>query len=266
MSLLPNMNSDSEIVASVLCHEASASAWTFLAKRLGITIKWWSPGKSNNPTLDLEKLKSLMSPKTRLVACGHISNVVGTIHPIRAVADIVHTVPGAMLCVDGVAYAPHRRIDVKALDVDFYCFSWYKVFGPHLAMMYARRSVQDREMTSIGHYWLDSHSLETKLSLSTECAELQKGLTMIVRYLDEVGWDKIVEYEQQITEVLLSYLRSKPQIYTIYGEPSSDPQLRVSLVTFSVKGRTSEDVANEVMHRSNIRIQSGTVPLFLNPY
>ena len=69
----------------------------------------------------------MLSEKTRLVTCTHTSNVLGTIHDIRAIADEVHKVHGAMLCVDGVAYAPHREVDVKALDVDFYSFSWYKV-------------------------------------------------------------------------------------------------------------------------------------------
>ena len=251
------MNSDSEIIVSNLCHEAGISAWVFLARRLGITIKWWTPGRGNQPTLDLDKLRALLSPKTRLVTCGHVSNVVGTIHPIKTIADIVHTIPGAMLSVDGVAYAPHRRIDVKALDVDFYCFSWYKVFGPHIGMIYAKRSVQDREMTSLGHYWLHHHALETKLSLGVASYELQHGLTQIVRYLNQVGWDAIVRYEQEITEILLAYLRSKPENYIVYGEQSSDPELRVSLVTFSVKGWTSEDIANEVMNRSNIRILWG---------
>ncbi len=67
-----------------------------------------------------------MSDKTRLVTCTHVSNILGTIHDIKAIASMVHAVPGAMLCVDGVAYAPHRQIDVKELDVDFYSFSWYK--------------------------------------------------------------------------------------------------------------------------------------------
>ena len=80
-----------------------------------------------NPKLDLDVLKGLLSSRTRLVACTHASNVLGTINDIRAIADTVHTVPGAMLCVDGVTFAPHRRVDVQALGVDFYAFSWYKV-------------------------------------------------------------------------------------------------------------------------------------------
>lgn len=67
------------------------------------------------------------------MACTHTSNILGTIYDIRAIADEIHKVPGAMLCVDGVAFAPHREVDVKALGVDFYAFSWYKVglFAPN---------------------------------------------------------------------------------------------------------------------------------------
>lgn len=72
---------------------------------------------------------------------GHVSNVLGSIYPVRAIADLVHTIPGAMLSVDGVAFAPHRSIDVKALDVDIYCFSWYKVFGLYISQIYVRWSV-----------------------------------------------------------------------------------------------------------------------------
>lgn len=68
-----------------------------------------------------------MSSKTVLVTCTHASNILGTIHDIRAIAEKVHEVPGALLCVDAVAYAPHRQVDVRGLGVDFYGFSWYKV-------------------------------------------------------------------------------------------------------------------------------------------
>lgn len=90
-------------------------------------MKWWGAPHSQNPILDTEILKGLLSKKTRLVACTHTSNILGTISDIKKIAATVHTIPGAMLCVDGVAYAPHRQIDMRDLDADFYSFSWYKV-------------------------------------------------------------------------------------------------------------------------------------------
>ena len=256
-SLRHYLNSDSEMIVSTLCHEAGISAWVSLANSVGITIKWWTPPSSSNPRLCLSTLKSLLTPKTRLVTCGHISNILGSIHPIREIADLVHTVPGALLSVDGVAWAPHRPIDVKALDVDFYTFSWYKVFGPHIAQMYARRSVQNRAMTSLNHYFLDSFSADVKLRIGQNLFELEDCLPAIVHYINETGWDNIIAHETVLTETLLAYLRSKPEIYTICGDTSSDPERRVSLITFRVAGRSSEAIADEIHDTTNFRVLWG---------
>jgi selenocysteine lyase/cysteine desulfurase len=101
-----------------------------MAKRSSLAIKWWIPKSKENPKLEASDLEALLSEKTVLVTCTHASNILGTIHDIKAIAQAVHTIPGAMLCVDAVAYAPHRQVDVKALGVDFYSFSWYKVQPP----------------------------------------------------------------------------------------------------------------------------------------
>jgi selenocysteine lyase/cysteine desulfurase len=90
-----------------------------MAQRHQMTVKWWSPTSSINPRLTSESLQPLLSLKTKLVACTHFSNILGTIHDICSIAVTVHWIPGALFCVDGVAYAPHREIDVKELGVDF---------------------------------------------------------------------------------------------------------------------------------------------------
>lgn len=259
-SLRPFLNSDSEMIVSTLCHEAGITSWVALARSLGIEIKWWSPpGGKGNPTakLSIETLKPLLSPKTRLVACGHVSNVFGTIHDIRAVADVVHTVPGALLSVDGVAWAPHRPIDVKAMDVDFYFFSWYKLFGPHYAQMYARSSVQQRYMTSLNHYHLDSTTLDIKIHMGRNCYEFEDGILEIVKYIQRIGWDNIIAHEVVIVQPLLEYLNSHPEWFTLYGEKSSDPKLRVSLVSFTVNGVCSQAITKIIHESSPCRILAG---------
>ena len=257
-AMRPLLNSDCEMVVSNLCHEASAGAWVALAKDLGIAIKWWSPPPSDDPTLCLESLKPLLTAKTRIVTCNHVSNVVGTIHPIRQVADLVHQIPGAVLIVDGVAWAPHRPVDVKALDVDFYCFSWYKVFGPHVAQLYGRRSVQQRALSSVSHYFLSGEpSLDWRLRLGQNLFELEESLVPIVQYLGEIGWDKIIAQEAVLQETLLSHLRNQPHRYRIFGEKSGDPDKRVSLVTFEVIGLSCTAVAENVCRQGRFRIVSG---------
>ena len=127
LSFALNFPAGSEIIISKLDHEANIAAWVDLAARQNLTVRWWVSKSSTNPKLEASDLKELLTEKTVLVTCTHASNILGTIHDILAIAEAVHAIPGALLCVDAVAYAPHREVDVKALGVDFYCFSWYKV-------------------------------------------------------------------------------------------------------------------------------------------
>jgi selenocysteine lyase/cysteine desulfurase len=128
--------SGSEIILSKMEHETNVKPWLNLAKRLNLTVKWW---ESPKPELKLtpENLKPLLSEKTKFVACTHTSNILGTIHDVKAIAAAVHSV-GALLCVDGVSFAPHRQVDVKAFGVDFYAFSWYKVGSLSHIMLFAK--------------------------------------------------------------------------------------------------------------------------------
>jgi selenocysteine lyase/cysteine desulfurase len=115
----------SEIILSKLEHETNVKPWLSMAERLKLKVTWWT---SEKPELKLtpENLKPLLSNNVKFVACTHASNILGGIHDVKAIADVVHQA-GALFCVDGVSFAPHRAIDVKAFGVDFYAFSWYKV-------------------------------------------------------------------------------------------------------------------------------------------
>ena len=261
-SLRPNLNADSEMIVSVLCHEAGVTAWVALAKSLGISIRWWTPaggmGNNRDPKLTVDTLRPLLSSKTSLVCCGHVSNITGTIEPIKEIAELVHTIPGALISVDGVAWAPHRPIDVKELGVDFYVFSWYKVFGPHIAQIYARRRVQQRYLTSLNHYFFEPTALHVRLGLGNSCIELEHGVVPIINYLvDEIGWDSLIAHEELITAHLLDYLTAHPDLYTVYGSQTADPKIRVSLISFSVNGVASDKVAEEIHETSSFRLITG---------
>jgi selenocysteine lyase/cysteine desulfurase len=171
-----------ELVLSKFEHEANLASWVSIAERMGLTVRWWTIPPTTNPKLNPEDLKKLLSPKTKLVACTHASNILGTINDIKAIARTVHTIPGAMFCVDGVAYAPHRQIDVKELEVDFYSFSWYKVYGPHFSMLYASKAAQEN-MNSLGMFFNPSNTLEYKMGLAGSNYELTQSLPKILEYL-----------------------------------------------------------------------------------
>lgn len=138
-----------EVIVTNQDHEANIGSWRRLAKT-GLVVKEWQVDPATG-LLDLDALQALLTERTRLVAVTHASNVAATIHPIREIADLVHAV-GGRLAVDGVSYAPHAAIDVRALDCDFYFYSAYKTYGPHVGVMYARAS----ELATIpnqGHFF-----------------------------------------------------------------------------------------------------------------
>ena len=248
-----------EIVLSNLDHEANLAPWVQLAEWKGLSIKWWIPSKNtnSNPKLEPEDLKNLLSEKTRLVCCTHTSNILGTITDLAALSKVIRgTSPDALFCVDAVAYAPHAPVDVKAFGVDFYSFSWYKVYGPHTSMLYVSKKAQD-QLNSLGHYFKTRSTLEEMLGLAAGNYECVQAVPEIIKYLDSVGWEGISAQEEKIQETLLKYLRSKPDIIKIYGEPSSDRKLRIPVISFRVKGQSSMGIIDAIEARSDFGCRSG---------
>lgn len=260
IALRPHFPAGSEVVVSALDHEANIASWVTLAEDLNLRLKWWRPAdpSSSNPQLSAENLKPLLSPQTRLVTCTHVSNLLGTISPIRAIADVIHeTCPHGLLCVDGVALAPHRPIDMQALGVDMYSFSWYKLYGPHIAQLYVKQSVQNTCLRSLGHYFKSGSSLEEKLGLAGGSYELVQALPQVVEYLKQQSWDELSKHEEGIQDVLLKYLRSKPETFVICGDPRSSLETRVPVVSFTVRGRRSRNIVEKVEEKTSYGFRWG---------
>ncbi|KAK4693209.1 hypothetical protein P7C71_g4146, partial [Lecanoromycetidae sp. Uapishka_2] len=246
LSQILNLPPNSELILSSLDHEANTSAWVRLAKLQNHKIIWWPalPTKETAPPtapkLTPENLRPLLSEKT------------------AAIAAEVHKIPGAKLCVDGVALAPHREVDVKALGVDFYAFSWYKVYGPHIAILYASRAAQEG-LGSLGHYFHTGTDLSTKLGLASASYELVAAIPQIVEYFGpdkSKTWQAIAEHEQKLQDILLGYLRKKEDV-TIWGEESADKAKRVPVVSFTVKAKSSKAVVEAIESKSNFGCRWG---------
>jgi len=256
-----------EVIHTNLDHEANVGPWADLAKR-GITVKTWCV----NPEswmLEIDDLKALLTDRTRVVALTHASNVVATINPIKEIARVVHDA-GAMICVDGVAYAPHARIDVRDLDVDFYAFSFYKTYGPHYALLYGKREHLDR-MPGINHYFLQDE-VPYKFQPGNVNYELTYGLLGLWDYWkgfalaheqhelenDRPGqlafaFDRIAGHEQAIARPLIDLLKSKPNV-RIIGLPTADRSKRVPTIAFVVDEKRSDEITLAVdQHKIGIR-------------
>lgn len=245
-----------EIVISAIDHEANIAPWVDLADRQGLEIKWWRPKDALDPELHPLDLAPLLSARTRLVACTHASNLLGTVTDVRAIADLAHSV-GALVCVDGVAYAPHRLVNVRELGADFYVFSWYKVYGPHVATLYASWAAQTR-MRSLGHFFNPHVSLADKMGLAAGSYELCQAVSAVVSYLGdrEYGsWSEMETHEEALTEALLAYLREVPGI-TIYGKRGVQDS-RLPIVSFTVDGWNSQALVEAIEKRSNYGLRWG---------
>ena len=259
LSVALKVEPGSEIVLSNLDHEANLAPWVQLAEWKGLTVKWWIPSKNtkSNPKLEADDLKKLLTDKTRLVCCTHTSNILGSVTDVASLSKVIHeTNPKALFCVDAVAYAPHAAIDVKALGVDFYSFSWYKVYGPHVSMLYVSEKAQ-KEIQSLGHFFKPGKTLEEMLGLAAGNYECVQSVPTVIEYIRGVGWDAIATQEEQTQEVLLSYLRSKPDIIKIYGESSSDRKLRVPVISFRVKDQKSLGIIDAIEAKSNFGCRNG---------
>ncbi|PNP46696.1 hypothetical protein TGAMA5MH_01647 [Trichoderma gamsii] len=254
LSYALKFNPGDEIVVSWIDHESNIASWLDLATRQNLVLKWWKPKPSLNPELLVSDLTALLSPRTRLVTCTHASNLLGTITDVKAVAAAAHRV-GALLCVDAVAYAPHRPVDVKDLGVDFYCFSWYKVYGPHISMLYGSWSAQTH-VRPLGHFFNPSVSLEDKIGLAGGSYELLQAVPHVVDYLDG-KWDSIIAHEALLQTTLLDYLKLQPNVI-IYGTPDSSARARVATISFSVKGLTSQEIVERVESKTPYGFRYGT--------
>lgn len=182
-ALASQLTAGDEIVLTNFDHESNIGPWLALKER-GVFFRTWN---IDSETLmpKLEDLGRLMTARTRLVCVTHASNLLGSINPIRAIADFVHE-RGALICVDGVAYAPHRAIDVQELDVDYYVFSFYKTFGPHYAVMYGRHDLL-LDLDGLYHYFYGKEKVPGKLEPGNPCYELVWGAAGIVDYVEALG-------------------------------------------------------------------------------
>ena len=171
-----------EIVVTTLDHDANVAPWRALEEQ-GVVLRQ-ADIREEDCTLDLEDLKSKITSKTKVVAVGYASNMVGTINPIAEITRLAHAA-GALMFVDAVHYAPHGLIDVKALDCDFLVCSPYKFFGPHMGTLYGKREHLERFKPYKVRPATDT--IPDCWETGTQVQELIAGIGGAVDYLADLG-------------------------------------------------------------------------------
>jgi len=266
-AILPGIREGDEIIVTNTDHEANIGGWMRL-RQAGAVVKVWE-ADADSLTLRLADLERLLSGRTKWVAMTHASNVLGTVNPVAEAAVRVHAA-GARLCVDGVAYAPHRLVDVQASGADVYVFSFYKVFGPHYAVLWGRHDFL-RGLPSLNHHFIGPEVLPYKLQPGNVNFELSYGCAGIAEYLVDMGaalgaaggrrqhmqvaFDHFAQHEDALAEKLLAFLRSRDKV-RIIGMDRIGNASRMPTISFVVAGTHSETIVRH-MDRFNIGIRFG---------
>lgn len=257
-AIAPSINSGDEIVITHCDHEANIGPWQRLCEERGATLKIWSVD-AQTLELELKDLDGLLGPRTRYVSMTHASNILGSVNPVAEVARRVHGV-GGKLCVDAVAYAPHRLVDVQASGADYYVFSFYKVFGPHFAVLWGHRDAL-LALPSLNHFFIGQEVIPYKLQPGNLNYELSYGCMGIKDYLMDIGqrlgasgsprqimqvaFDAFEVQEDLLAEILLAFLRDTSGV-RIIGKPRVTAGDRVPTISFVVEGLQSEAVVRRI--------------------
>jgi cysteine desulfurase family protein (TIGR01976 family) len=248
-----------EVIVTNQDHEANIGAWRRLADH-GMVIKEWQIN-SNTAELEIDDLKSLLSKKTRIVAVTHCSNIVGSINDLKSIAELVHQYD-AYIVGDGVSYAPHGFPNVKDLGVDFYAFSLYKTYGPHLGLLYGKKEILN-QLPNQNHEFLEGDVPYTLNPGGPNHEELS-CLVGVYEYFNNLfehhfpGEDSsvrekinkinelIANHEKDIANPLLDYLNSRSDIRLIGKKTISDKD-RAPTIAFTMNNKSSKDLSSELV-------------------
>ncbi|ECQ6577233.1 cysteine desulfurase [Listeria monocytogenes] len=255
-----NIEAGDEIVISYLEHHSNLIPWQQLAKRKGAVLKYIE--LEENGTISVEQAKKTIGEKTKIVALAHVSNVLGTITPIKEIAAIAHQF-GAVILVDGAQAVPHMEVDVVDLDADFYAFSGHKMMAPTgIGALYGKRELLDAmEPTEFGGEMIDFvelydstwKELPWKFEAGTPIIGGAIALGAAIDYLAKVGLANIHAHEQALASYAIEEM-SKIEGITIYGP--KDASKRCGLVTFNLEGAHPHDIAT-ILDEDGIAIRAG---------
>ncbi|EAD2032000.1 cysteine desulfurase [Listeria monocytogenes] len=255
-----NIEAGDEIVISYLEHHSNLIPWQQLAKRKGAVLKYIE--LEDDGTISVEQAKKTIGEKTKIVALAHVSNVLGTITPIKEIAAIAHQF-GAVILVDGAQAVPHMEVDVVDLDADFYAFSGHKMMAPTgIGALYGKRELLDAmEPTEFGGEMIDFvelydstwKELPWKFEAGTPIIGGAIALGAAIDYLAEVGLANIHAHEQALASYAIEEM-SKIEGITIYGP--KDASKRCGLVTFNLEGAHPHDIAT-ILDEDGIAIRAG---------
>jgi cysteine desulfurase / selenocysteine lyase len=255
-----NLTEGDEIVITHMEHHSNIIPWQQLAKETGATLKYVP--LQEDGTIAIEDVRATVSPQTKIVSIMMVSNVLGTMNPIKEITKIAHE-NGAVMVVDGAQAAPHMKIDVQDLDCDFFAFSGHKMVGPTgIGVLYGKKKhLNKMEPVEFGGEMIDFVGLQEstwkelpwKFEGGTPIIAGAIGLGAAIDFLEEVGLHNIEEHEHKLAAYALNKM-NEVEGMKIYGP--KDPGKRAGLVTFNIDDVHPHDVAT-VLDAEGIAVRAG---------
>lgn len=251
-----------QVVATVMEHHSNIVPWDFLRKSRGITLDF--AGIDGAGRLRMEDFTRLIGTRTKVVTVTHVSNVLGTLNPVREIANRAHEV-GALVVVDAAQSVPHRPVDVEALGADFVAFSGHKALGPMgIGVLWGRPELLAEMPPYMGGGEMISEVHTDRVVYRETPARFEAGtpnvagavgLSVALDYLTAVGWDAIHDHEQQLFAQFVEGARDRfgPSL-RIFGPPLGPD--REAVASFSVRGIHPHDLAS-LLDAEGIAIRAG---------
>ncbi|EEQ49625.1 cysteine desulfurase [Selenomonas flueggei] len=258
---LANVREGDEIVITISEHHSNIVPWQFVAKSRGAVLKYIYLGEDGN--LSEADIAEKITERTKIVAVTQVSNVLGLVNDVRAVADRAHAV-GAVVVVDGSQSVPHIKVDVQAMDADFFAFSGHKMLSPMgIGVLYGKYDILDAMppflfggdmIDYVGEQETTFAELPAKFEAGTQNVSGASGLIAAIDYLDKIGFDRIEAIERDLLSYALPQLRELPFV-ELYGCDSTRGN-KTGIITFNVKDVHPHDVST-ILDSYGVAIRAG---------
>ena len=259
------MQAGDEVIVTEMEHHSNIVSWQLQAMKRGIVVKHIPI--TDDGILCLDQLESLITPRTKIISVAHVSNVLGTVNPVEQMIMIAHQY-GIPVLVDGAQSAPHFKVDVQAMDCDFFAFSGHKMYGPTgIGVLYGKEEwLEKLPPYQGGGEMIDKVTWEKttferlpfKFEAGTPDYVATHGLAKAIEYIDSIGFEAIQQHEQELTRYCMEQLMTIPDMH-IYGPPSTMgtvPIGRDAVVSFNV-GHIHHLDMGTLLDRLGIAVRTG---------
>jgi len=253
-----NIQKGDEILITELEHHSNYVPWHYLRETKGAIIKFAPINEDGDIIID--KFKELITKKTKIIAVTHLSNVTGTIVPIKEIVEIAHK-KNIPVLVDGCQSAPHIKIDVKDLDCDFYAISCHKVYGPTgLGILYAKKKWLEKLPPYIGGGGMISEVKKDKITYAPVPEKYEAGtmptaevvaFNESIKFMQSIGIKNIMNHEKELTDYALEKLK-KINSVNIIGNPKN----KAGVISFTIKGVHPHDIST-IVDEEGVAIRAG---------